>query len=87
MAKLTYGQRKSLPESDFALPSRRKGGKGGYPIEDAAHARNALQRVAQFGSPAEQAEVRAKVHEKYPGIGQGKKRGSLKRVAERIGRR
>lgn len=81
MAKLTYGQRKALPKSDFAVPSARNGGKGGYPIPDAAHARNALSRVSQFGSPAEKAEVRAKVHREYPGIGGKKKSGSLRKAA------
>lgn len=69
MAKLSYGERKTMPKKDFALPGKRHGGKGGYPIEDKAHARNALARVAQHGTPAEKQEVRAKVHAKYPGIG------------------
>jgi hypothetical protein len=70
MARLTYSERKNLPKSDFAVPSKRQGGKGGYPIPDKSHARNALARVSQFGSPAQKAEVRAKVHAKYPGIGE-----------------
>lgn len=74
MARLTSGARKKLPKRDFALPGKRKGGKGGYPIEDKAHARNALARVSQHGSPAEKATVRAKVHRKYPDIGQKAKR-------------
>src|SRR6185312_12660366 len=65
MARLTYAQRKALPKSDFAVPSTRNGGKGGYPIPDVSHARNALARVSEFGSPAEKAEVRAKVHREY----------------------
>ena len=81
MARLTYAQRKALPKSDFAVPSTRNGGKGGYPIPDVSHARNALARVSEFGSPAEKAEVRAKVHREYPGIGEKKKTGSLRRVA------
>ena len=67
--KLSYGQRKAMPKKDFALPAKRDGGKGGYPIEDKAHARNALARVAQHGSSAEKAEVREKVHKKFPSIG------------------
>jgi hypothetical protein len=63
MARLTTKARKRLPASDFALPGRR------YPIEDKPHARNALSRVAQHGTPAEQATVRRKVHRKYPEIG------------------
>lgn len=52
-----------------------KGGKGAgsYPIPDKSHARNALARVAQHGSSAEKAKVRAKVHAKFPGIGKAKK--------------
>lgn len=68
MAKLTYEHREHMKKSEFALPSKRHGGKGGYPIEDKAHARNALARVAQFGSAKEKALVRAKVHKKFPSI-------------------
>ena len=63
-----------MSSKQFALPSQKKGGKGGYPIPDAAHARNALSRVSQFGSPSEKAAVRAKVHAKFPEIGKTKKR-------------
>jgi hypothetical protein len=62
MAKLTYAARKALPKSTFAGPDR------SYPINDASHARNALSRVSEFGSPALKAKVRAKVKAKYPGI-------------------
>jgi hypothetical protein len=69
---LSAAQRKRLPSSSFALPGQGKGpqgkGAGSYPIPDKAHARNALARVAQHGSPAQQAEVRRKVHAKFPGI-------------------
>lgn len=60
MTRLTTESRDSLPDSSFALPGRR------YPIEDIVHARNALARVSQDGTPAEQREVRRKVHGKYP---------------------
>lgn len=79
MAKLTTKERKKLPGKDFAL------GKGRYPIEDASHARNALARVAQHGSPAEKAKVRAKVHEKYPGIGEGGKHMAEKKHVAKKG--
>ncbi|MFH1571638.1 MAG: hypothetical protein ABIL09_26855 [Gemmatimonadota bacterium] len=62
--ELSGEQRKKLPGSDFALPGRR------YPIHDEAHARNALARVAQHGSPEEQAKVRAAVRRKFPKIDQ-----------------
>lgn len=69
-----------MPKKDFAVPSTRKGGKGGYPIEDESHARNALARVSQFGSPAEKKEVRAKVKAKYPGIEQAKGKALKKKT-------
>ena len=59
-AVLTTKQRDSLPDSAFALPGRR------YPIHDRAHAANALARVAQNGTSAEQATVKRKVCAKYP---------------------
>jgi hypothetical protein len=62
MAKLDALKRKSLPKSDFAGPD------GSYPIEDESHARNALARVSEFGSPALKAQVREKVARDYPGI-------------------
>jgi hypothetical protein len=65
MARLTASTRRALPTGEFALPGRR------YPIEDKAHARNALSRVSANGTPAEKATVRAKVHRKYPDIGKG----------------
>ncbi len=64
MAKLTTATRKKIPTGQFALPGRR------YPVEDAAHARNALARVSQDGTPAEKATVRRKVHQLYPGLKQ-----------------
>lgn len=78
MAKLSTAARKRLPSSSFALPGKGEGpsgkGAGSYPIPDKSHARNALSRVAQHGSSAEKARVRAKVHAKYPGIGKAKKK-------------
>ena len=66
--KLSYQARKSLPSSTFVEPGARK-----YPIPDAAHARNALARVSQFGSSIEQARVRAAVRRKFPKIKVNKK--------------
>jgi len=63
MAKLTSAKRGKLKSSSFALPGRK------YPIEDANHARNALARVSQYGTPSQKAEVRSKVHARYPSIG------------------
>lgn len=56
-------RRNALPGKSFALPGRR------YPINDPNHARNALSRVSQHGSPEEKKEVRAAVHRKFPSIG------------------
>lgn len=63
MSKLSAAARKHIPAKNFALPGRR------YPIEDENHARNALARVSQHGTPEEKAKVRAAVHRKYPSIG------------------
>lgn len=67
MAKLTAKARKNLKGSQFAVPSERA-----YPINNPSHARNALARVSQHGSPTEKAKVRAAVKRKYPGIQQSK---------------
>jgi hypothetical protein len=64
MAKLTTATRKKIPTNEFALPGRR------YPVEDEAHARNALSRVSQDGTPAEKTTVRRKVHRLFPGLKQ-----------------
>lgn len=70
MAKLSSKGRKRLKKSSFAIPSKRK-----YPIHDKAHARNALARVAQHGTPKEKAQVRRAVKRKFPSIGKkGKKK-------------
>lgn len=69
--ELTTAGREKIKEKNFALPGRR------YPINDPAHARNALARVSQHGSPAEKAAVRSKVHKKFPGIGEGSEKQAL----------
>lgn len=78
MAKLTYKQRKGLSSSAFVFPSRRA-----YPIHDLPHARNALARVAQHGSPSEQAAVKRAVYIKYPGL---KKRKSARELRRSVGK-
>lgn len=67
MAKLTTKKRNNLPTKSFAEP-----GKRAYPIQDKNHARNALARVSQFGTPAQKKQVRSAVHKKYPTIGKKK---------------
>jgi len=66
MAKLTYAERQELPDSAFVFPSRRE--TDGYPIPDKSHARNALARVDQYGTPKEKAAVCRAVKRKYPSI-------------------
>lgn len=61
-ATLSTAARNDLDDSDFALPGRK------YPIADESHARNALARVAQVGTPEEKAKVRAAVKRKFPTI-------------------
>ena len=63
MTKLTYKEKKDLPDSEFAVPDERK-----YPIEDETHARDALARVSRFGTPEEKKEVCEAVASRYPEI-------------------
>lgn len=68
-ARLSYEKRTRMPKKQFALPSKKEPGepgKGAYPIPDLKHARNALARVSQHGSPSERAAVRRKVYAKFP---------------------
>lgn len=67
----TKAGRKQMSKKQFALPGKKK-----YRIDDKAHARNALARVAQHGSPAEKKQVRAKVTKRYPSL---KKTGGKRR--------
>ncbi len=71
MADLKPKDRKKLSKKSFALPDKRK-----YPIPDKDHARNALARVAQNGTPAEQKKVRAAVKKRFPSIGKKKTKKS-----------
>ena len=71
MARLTTDEREALPKSEFAIPAKAPG-SGSYPINNLAHARNALSRVSQFGSSAEKSAVRGKVKAKFPAIGKKK---------------
>jgi hypothetical protein len=62
LAELQAGQREEIKEKHFAIPPDR------YPIHDVAHARNALVRVRQHGTPAEKSKVYAAVSKKYPAL-------------------
>lgn len=89
--KLTVKGRRSLDKEDFALAPRKeekgRGLKGRFPIPDAAHARNALARAAQKKSklsPEQMAQVRAKVHSKFPGVGSSKLHSMKMAIASRV---
>lgn len=61
--RLSYRQRKNLPDSAFVFPDTRS-----YPIPDEEHARNALARVGAFGTTEEKKKVIAAVKAKFPSI-------------------
>jgi hypothetical protein len=56
-------QRSKMKPSTFAVPSRKA-----YPLPDIGHARNAIARVQQHGSPVEKAAVFSKVRTRYPAL-------------------
>jgi hypothetical protein len=70
MARLTAAQRKALPKSSFAVPSKAPG-PGSYPIPDAKHAAVAKGYAKRFGSSKTQAAV-AKKAKKFSGKSPGK---------------
>lgn len=74
MSKLKSKTRKRMKRSSFAVPSKRK-----YPIHDRSHARNALARVSQHGTPAEKTRVRKAVARKYNMGPAAKKKTSRRR--------
>lgn len=74
-AVLDAAARKKIPHADFAGPDE------SYPIEDEAHARNALARAAQNGDPALIARVKAAVRKKFPNISvDGEKTSKARRI-------
>jgi len=80
--KLTTNARNHLRAGSFAIPETRS-----YPIHDKQHARNALSRVAQFGSAEEKAQVRAAVHRRFPNIGSQHKAAAPHNPKRSIGNR
>jgi hypothetical protein len=60
MTKLTSAKRENLSKDEFVFPETRR-----YPIEDAAHARDALARSS---GKSEHAAVVSAVRRKYPEI-------------------
>lgn len=69
--KRAFKANTKAPAGSYAVPPGSPvGGKGvaKYPIQDLPHARNALARVSQHGSPAEKKMVKAAVKRKYPAL-------------------
>jgi hypothetical protein len=63
MTKLTEIQRDRLKTQQFVFPEKKA-----YPIENAAHARDALAMGARYASPAKDAKIKKVVHKDYPKI-------------------
>jgi hypothetical protein len=63
LPKISYKEKKEMPDSEFAVPEERK-----YPIPDEAHARDALSRVSRFGTSEEKKEVCEAVAARFPEI-------------------
>lgn len=68
-AVLTTEAREKIKPKNFAVSSKKSDtGEPKYPINDPKHARNALTRVRQFGTPAEKSQVYSAVSKKYPAL-------------------
>jgi hypothetical protein len=81
-AVLTAASRAKISKKNFAIPQKaenagEKKKSGNYPIPDKKHARAALSLVSQHGTPEEKAQVRAKVHAKFPELGGSEKKAAL----------
>jgi hypothetical protein len=59
MAKLTMAERRKLPKSDFAVPSKAPGA-GSYPMPDAKHAAVAKGFAKMHGGPTGAVAKKAK---------------------------
>lgn len=79
------------PKGSYALPGGGPGGSDAYPLKNKGQAVSALARVAENGTPAEKAKVRAAVAAKYPGLpsssGQGGSQAARSRRASKGGGR
>ena len=79
----TIKNRSRMKNSSFAIPSERK-----YPIPDISHARNALARVAQHGTPSEQRQVKNAGRRKFPSItSDGKPTKTSTKTTRKTGRK
>ena len=83
MARLTTAERNALPDSAFAIPSKRK-----YPEEDAGHAKAALARAGEYGTPAVKAAVRRNAAAQFGMTGKKKPTSKMgaqtKRISDRM---
>jgi hypothetical protein len=59
MAKLTSAQRKRIPKSEFAVPSKAPG-SGSYPMPDKKHAKVAIGLAEMHGGPVSAVRAKAK---------------------------
>ena len=64
--KLDMADRKKISKKNFVFPKKAPE-HGSYPIQNIAHAKNALSRAAAQGGEVEKA-VQAKVYKTYPGL-------------------
>lgn len=60
-------KRSAIKTSNFAVKAKGKT-PAKYPIQDLSHARNALARVSQFGTPTEKKQVARAIQRKYPAL-------------------
>lgn len=65
MAKKPPKPNTPAPKGSYAIPATKTEGAK-YPVDTIAHARNALSRVGQHGTPEQKAKVYAKVKREYP---------------------
>ncbi len=72
MARLTSKQRRALPKSAFAVPSKAPG-PGSFPIPDKAHA-IAAKRLEHNAPPGQRPAIEAKANKKL-----GKTKGAKKK--------
>lgn len=80
-------KRSKMRPGSFALPGEKR-----YPITDVAHARNAIARVGQNGTPAEKAKVYGAVKRKFPALAERStviptRRGPGRRIGQPKGAR
>ena len=85
-ADLNTSGREHIKAKNFALTPRQSDtGKPAYPIHDKAHAANALARVKQHGTPAQQSEVYKDVARRYPELAARSDVPALKAKAKHAG--